>query len=523
MGRSVEITPGLCYNLCNVESSVKLSVQAQGCPPGQKAIRFRLLPAGGYLRICQDGRADKKGGGGGLCYFTPEVHESGLLQFSRGQYALSTANGDITAVTASGDSLSKANLWAVDENQSPEGPPLKACFLRYGALQFGPFQREDFKEGVIRLQTSDARYLRITPASGMVDAAGGGGPPCQFKIQKADHNHFTLRSEHDPFQFLGVTANGALTGRDVASENQVFCWESFEQPLGKLLAPPSLIGKHFDEAVDLTLEQRKTFMEDGFLIIKGVVPPSLASAALAAINCSLLKVGATVQEEEGNIRHCADIASSDTILSLLYGTPLWTIAQRLLGRGCVAGHGQGQIALRPPNLNAVGLEEDASIPPKQWHIDGMYKAELDNSPFSLLVGVALSDQTLPNSGNLIAFAGSHHILQPMVQQEAAVPGTHPFLNQKGVDEGKPELRNGQQILLGIGDVVLLHQKTAHRVGINCSSNIRYQTYFRLKHIDHAAHLADGSVHAGLWRQYHGLQAQDDVVAQPCKKQQKTQA
>merc|ERR1712012_1202367 len=129
-------------------------------------------------------------------------------------------------------------------NKSPEGPPLKACFLRHGTLQFGPFQREDFKEGVIRLQTSDARYLRIIPSSGMVDAAGGGGPPCQFKIREADRNHFTLCSEHDPFQFLGVTAWGALTGHDVASEKQVFCWESVEQPLGKLLAPPSLVGKH---------------------------------------------------------------------------------------------------------------------------------------------------------------------------------------------------------------------------------------------------------------------------------------
>jgi len=521
MGGSVEMIPGVCYNLCNAESSLKLSVQAQGCPPGQKAIRFRLLPAGGYLRICEDGRADKKGGGGGLCYFTPEVHESGLLQLSRGQYALSTANGDVTAVSATGDSLSAAKLWSVDENQSPEGPPLKACFLRHGALQFGPFLREDFKEGVIRLQTSDSRYLRVVPASGMVDAEGAGGPPCQFKIQEAHGNHFMLRCEHDPLKFLGINPWCALTGRDVASEKQVFCWESVEQPLGKVLAPPSVTGKHdFDETVDLTLEQRRAFIEDGFLIIKGVVPPSLASAALAEINCSLLKVGAAFQDADGNTKHCADAASSNTIQALLYGTPLWTIAQRLMGHGCVAGVGAGQIALRPPHLNSLGLEDDASTQPKQWHFDGMHKVdsevERQNSPFSLLVGVALSDQMLPNCGNLIAFPGSHRILQAMVQQEAAVPGTHPFLNQRDADEGKPELRNGQQILLGIGDVVLLHQKTAHRVGVNCSPNIRYQTYFRLKHIDHAAHLADGSVHDGLWRQYH-LEARDDVVAEPCKK------
>lgn len=275
------------------------------------------------------------------------------------------------------------------------------------------------------------------------------------------------------------------------------------------MPPPVLASKvDFDESIDLTPEQREAFVKDGFFIVKGAVPQALATSALAEINRALLKPGAATQQEDGTIRHCPEVAQSDKILALLYGTPLWTLVQRLMGRGCTGKLQQAQIALRAPNPDAAAIDDNEQLPPKhpkQWHIDGMIERDGQFSNFSVLVGVALSDQLQPNCGNLIAFAGSHHVLQPMVRQEVETPGSYPFLGNRGDDGGKPELRNGQQILLGIGDAVVLHQKVAHRVGINCSPNIRYQTYFRLKHVDHASHLADGSLHQGLWRQFDGLE------------------
>jgi len=59
-----------------------------------------------------------------------------------------------------------------------------------------------------------------------------------------------------------------------------------------------------------------------------------------------------------------------------------------------------------------------------------------------------------------------------------------FSDENGQAENKPALPGGQQILLRPGDAVLLHQKVAHRVGVNVSPHIRYQTYFRLNHVDH---------------------------------------
>merc|ERR1712087_422519 len=100
-------------------------------------------------------------------------------------------------------------------------------------------------------------------------------------------------------------------------------------------------------------------------------------------------------------------------------------------------------ALRPPNLDAIGFESNDVIPPRQWHFDGMLESTKQWSPFSVLLGVALSDQSLPNCGNLIAFKGSHDILQPMVREESQVPGTHSFLGEDGADIVKPEMRNGE--------------------------------------------------------------------------------
>jgi len=508
MGHATKLAPGLCYSLSNVaEESLSFSVQAQCCAgAANDGVRLRLLPGGGYLRILDDGRADQKGGGGGLCNFSLEVQDSGLLKLSRGQYSLSAAAGTLAAKSGA-EQLSAAELWAVEEAPAPEGsPPVKAVFLRQGAMRFGPFVREDVKEGVIRLQVADSRYLRIVPQNGMVDAVGGGGPPCQFRIHTSDGSNFTLTSEHEPFRCLGINPWGALSGRDSDDGTRAFLMEAVEYALGTPMPPPVLAGKvDFDENIDLTSEQRESFIKDGFFIVKGAVPRALATAALAEINHALLKPGAATQQEDGGIRHCSEAAGSDKILALLYGTPLWTLAQRLMGRGRTAKLQQGQIALRPPNLDAVGINDSDLLPLMQWHIDGMIEREAQFSSFSVLVGVALSDQLQPNCGNLIAFAGSHHALQPMVRQEVETPGSYPFLGNKGDNGGKPELRNGQQILLDIGDAVVLHQKVAHRVGINCSPNIRYQTYFRLKHVDHASHLADGSLHQGLWRQFDGLE------------------
>jgi len=67
---------------------------------------------------------------------------------------------------------------------------------------------------------------------------------------------------------------------------------------------------------------------------------------------------------------------------------------------------------------------------------------------------------------------------------------------------KPDLGPPVQILADPGDVVFLHPKLAHRVGINASPNIRYQIYFRLRHKRHEE-LKDQALD-NIWLEYEGL-------------------
>jgi len=126
------------------------------------------------------------------------------------------------------------------------------------------------------------------------------------------------------------------------------------------------------------------------------------------------------------------------------------------------------------------VEVEDKRPETRYHIDGMGKNKL--CPFSLLCGVALSDQSRPEMGNLHVFPGSH-----------LHEGLRRYYAEKIADESqtedndsKPPLGAATQVLLQPGDVVIAHQLLGHRVGINTSEAIRYQLYYRVAHQDHNA-------------------------------------
>ena len=49
---------------------------------------------------------------------------------------------------------------------------------------------------------------------------------------------------------------------------------------------------------------------------------------------------------------------------------------------------------------------------KRWHVDGVDQGKLVS--FSILVGIALSDQEVSGCGNLFVLPGSHHITAPIL-------------------------------------------------------------------------------------------------------------
>jgi len=148
-------------------------------------------------------------------------------------------------------------------------------------------------------------------------------------------------------------------------------------------------------------------------------------------------------------------------------------------------------------------------------IDGLSKGQLH--PFTLLVGITLSDAPEPMMGNLIVFPSSVNAVLASLRQAATLAGPvaapdNPDKNAAAAaiavayaqlpvpDVGKP-----YQVLAQAGDVVFAHQKLAHRGGPNFSPHIRYQVYFRLKHVEYDRMAASGALLQDAWIGFDGMQ------------------
>ncbi|CAM9372159.1 unnamed protein product, partial [Ectocarpus fasciculatus] len=164
-----------------------------------------------------------------------------------------------------------------------------------------------------------------------------------------------------------------------------------------------------------------------------------------------------------------------------------------------------QVALRFPEMDHQFpvVSESQPGPPLggvQWHTDGMDKG--DYAPFTILIGVALSDQMLPYSGNLCVFPGSHYSLQDFVRQFVARSQPSDDTRDPTMLLNRPVLEEPVQILAKTGDVVILHQKLAHRGGPNYNCDIRRMVYFRISHKKHDE-LKGGSVE-NIWLEFEGM-------------------
>ncbi|CAI5732969.1 unnamed protein product [Peronospora destructor] len=210
----------------------------------------------------------------------------------------------------------------------------------------------------------------------------------------------------------------------------------------------------------LSKSQRLSFMQNGYLQIRGAVALPLANAALRRINHDLGIPGNMIDGGvEGNIKLTGNTSNSDAVLDLYY-----------LSDGA-------QIALRFPELGEA--REPLGT---EWHTDGMRQGRLH--PFTLLAGIALSNVPEPLCGNLTVFPGSHVSLQSRLAADGKLHGyDNECYKPDSVwgDGTLPDLGTPVQLLAARGDLVLAHPNLAHRGGLNFSPDIRYQVYFRIKH------------------------------------------
>jgi hypothetical protein len=246
--------------------------------------------------------------------------------------------------------------------------------------------------------------------------------------------------------------------------------------------------------LELTHEQKQTLYDQGFVKLPGIVPEELVHDALRAINASLGSEGIdparlpTFRSQS----YCPEVTNTSAIVRLLNASPLWSIAESVLGSEAIRPVQDGQIALRFPVMG-----EAAHARP---HLDGMYSPN-NGVPagviknFTALVGVFLSDIPHEFMGNLAVWAGTHRLYENYFRKH----GPQSLLN------GLPplELSQPQQITARAGDAVLCHYQLAHGITGNSSPFIRYGIFFRLIHKNHDAWHWDCMT--DIWREWAGMQ------------------
>jgi len=231
----------------------------------------------------------------------------------------------------------------------------------------------------------------------------------------------------------------------------------------------------------LTQDDFAQFQREGYIIIRDAIPAEFIRDAKHTINYHLGRPESWDKDTTGQGQLKLQTTTCGQVgCDILNNSPgFWSALNLLLGEGNVREWRNGQqVALRFPQP----LEKGHRVPDEKdgtkYHLDGMGEDQV--CPFSLLAGVALSDQSEPNCGNLHVFPGSHLCkeLHQYYQDKIADP------DAGELDRSKPDQGESVQVLLRPGDVVIAHQLLAHRVGMNTSENIRYQLYYRVSHKHH---------------------------------------
>lgn len=227
----------------------------------------------------------------------------------------------------------------------------------------------------------------------------------------------------------------------------------------------------WDDRASLSHDELLFFRDNGYLQVRDIVPRALVDAALRIINMELGRVGGGMQRNQlGHPVLGGGVGASAAVVHLLTQTPLFTLAQRLLGRAKCSVPREGQVALVFPRDGTPPPEH----PRSQWHIDGLETGSY--SPFTMLIGVSLSDQMTEFAGNFTVFPGSHTILQARCKANMERKSDqHDLINSNPLAAAlidRPDVGPARQLLARAGDAVFAHQKLAHSAGMNFSPNIR---------------------------------------------------
>lgn len=245
--------------------------------------------------------------------------------------------------------------------------------------------------------------------------------------------------------------------------------------------------------MELNGQQKQQFVDQGYVVVPGVVPPVMVDAAVRAVNHSL---GEGMDPADVPVlrsrSYCPELQSEPVIRDLFRATPAQALAESLGGGAVYNPVGGGQIALRFPRLG------DPPVPLSP-HIDGMH-SPLNGVPagsissFTMLASIALSPVRQPWAGNFTVWPGTHRLYQDYFREH----GPEALL------DGLPEIELPAPVMVQAepGDLVLVHYLLAHTAAPNFAVHTRYAIFFRLKHTDHVGWRKE--TFTDIWLEYAGL-------------------
>ncbi len=246
--------------------------------------------------------------------------------------------------------------------------------------------------------------------------------------------------------------------------------------------------------MQLSMVQKRALINDGYLLIPGVVPQVMVDEAVRAINHDVGKgMDPSLMWKFHVQSFCPAITSAPAILELFTRTPALALAESAIGA-----------RLRTPTCAQIALRFPGyADPPKQNgpHIDGLPNRERTNGvpegtilSFTALACVLLSALPAANAGNFSVWPGSHRQHADWIRQR----GFRSLLDeQPQVDYAAPV-----QIIGKPGDLVLTHYLMGHTVAPNVSPHIRYACFFRLEVEGLAGHREESVL--DLWRDWEGV-------------------
>ena len=136
--------------------------------------------------------------------------------------------------------------------------------------------------------------------------------------------------------------------------------------------------------------------------------------------------------------------------------------------------------------------------PGSPHIDGMGHGPERPETFTMLAGIFLGDEQLPDHGNLYVWPGSH-LLHASVHRRHGTDALLPTGGHIGLFDREIDVGPSHPVFAKRGDLLLSHYLTGHNSGGNETDTERRIVYFRLGTVGHRSRWEAAAVDP--WHEY----------------------